>query len=150
MGDFHPGNLALSPGDSKFNWVWIDNADTERLDSVSMTNQCKTFRKIFLMRLVQELGTPYQAIDKDIVGIFDEHVQAMAYWHVEFHQADFKIDDLANKFKGFFTRKTNASAVGHLQPAPTITQASSEVSAVCFSLFDWLIPGPSLSVVIIC
>ena len=129
MGDVHPGNLAVNPGDSTFKWVWIDYADTQRLRTVSMSSQCTQFKKMFLKRLVQDLGTPHQAIGEEFRRVFESHSDLMYPQHVDCDQVDFKIDNLAKKFKEVITRKTIASAVGHMQPAPSLTQASSEVSA---------------------
>jgi hypothetical protein len=129
LGDFHPGNIALNPRTGAFKWVWIDYADTEKIRTVSMTSQCKQFKKIFLVRLVQELGTPHQAIGEEFRRVFESHLALMYSQHVDCDQVDFKIDNLATKFKEVITRKTIASAVGHMQPAPSLTQATSEVSA---------------------
>ena len=129
MGDFHPGNIALNPGTGAFKWVWIDYADTAKLPTVSMSGQCKQFKKIFLERLVQELGTPHQAIVAEFRCVFKSHSDSMYTNHVDCAQVDFKIADLDKKFKEVIRRKTIASAVGHMQPAPSLTQATSEGSA---------------------
>ena len=129
MADFHPGNIALNPGKGAFKWVWIDYADTTKLSTVSMSSQCAQFKKIFIKRLVDDLGTPHQAIGEEFRRVFESHSHLMCTYHVDCEQVDFKIDNLAKKFEEVITRKTIASAVGHMQPAPSLTQASSEVSA---------------------
>jgi hypothetical protein len=129
LGDFHPGNIALNPRTGAFKWVWIDYADTEKIRTVSMSSQCRQLKKIFLERLVQDAGPPHQAIGKEFCAVFHKHLELMHTYHVDCDQADFKIDNLATKFKEVITRKTIASAVGHMQPAPSLTQATSEVSA---------------------
>ena len=130
MGDFHPGNIARNPGTGAFKWVWIDYADTEQLGTVSMTKQCKQFKKIFLERVVQELGPPHQAIGAEFRCVFQKHSDLMYSQHVDCDQADFKIDILDQKFKEGITRMTNASAVGHLQPAQSSSPGPSLPAAV--------------------
>ena len=141
MGDFHPGNIALNPGKGAFKWVWIDYADTEKLPTVSMSGQCKQFKKIFLERLVQELGTPHQAIGAEFRCVFQSHSDSMYTNHVDCAQVDFKIADLDKKFKEVIRRKTIASAVGHVQPAPSLTQATSEGSAAVVKSGAFLTSG---------